>query len=61
MTIWEKLEKERQQQYAIINGERPSLDTEEKICDKLRALQKNSWLYYKVFVYYEELCKKLGR
>ena len=56
--IRDKRNKDREQQYAILNWERPSLDTEKKIYDKLKTLQKSQWLYRWVYKSFLEIQKK---
>jgi hypothetical protein len=53
----DKRYKDRDQQYAIMNGERPSLDTPRKIYDKLVSLQKSYGLFYKAYKFMNELQK----
>jgi hypothetical protein len=56
--ISQKRIKDREQQYAIMNWERPSLDIEEKTYQKLKSLQNSQWLFYSVYKFYSELEKK---
>lgn len=56
-----KREEERDLQYNIINWKRPSLDTDEKLYDKLTSLQKSVGLFRKVDLFYRELKKKLWK
>jgi hypothetical protein len=58
--IRDQREKERSQQYAIMNGERESVQWEEAIYKKLKSLQSSVGLFYSVNKYYLTLCQKFG-
>lgn len=55
--IMELEQKQRQQQYAIMNYERESIQTEEEVWKKLTTLQQSQWLFYSVYKRWLDLCK----
>lgn len=56
-----KREKDREQQYAIMNWERESVQWEEAIYKKLTTLKDSVWLFYSVYLYWEKLRKEKPR